>query len=117
MKPNSFTKNERLSSKRVIETLISKGIKVKQDNFQARVIYKTPENQDDTAILISVPKRSFKLAVSRNRIKRLIREVYRKNKSLITSRVQYLHISYYGSNIPDYQEVERSLLYLFRKIC
>jgi ribonuclease P protein component len=117
MKPNSLTKIERLSSKRAIETLVTEGVKIKQDNFQAKVIYKTLENQDDTAILISVSKRNFKLAVSRNRIKRLIREVYRKNKTLVTSRVQYLQIAYYGNQIPDYQEVERSLLSLFRKIC
>ena len=35
-------------------------------------------------ILVSVPKRNFKHAVDRNRIKRQVREAYRKNKAVLT---------------------------------
>ena len=36
------------------------------------------------SVLISVPKKRFKRAVKRNRVKRQIREAYRKNKALLT---------------------------------
>ena len=45
------------------------------------------EGEAPAQILISVPKKKFKHAVDRNRVKRQIREVYRKNKSLLEGRV------------------------------
>lgn len=50
--------------------------------FPLRLVFITLEAQatSPAAILISVPKKRFKRAVHRNRIKRQIREAYRKNK-------------------------------------
>ena len=41
-------------------------------------------------LLISVPKKRFKHAVDRNRVKRQVREAYRKNKSLLEGKVNGL---------------------------
>ena len=41
------------------------------------------EEKTPAKILISVPKRKFKHAVDRNKIKRQIREGYRKNKHIL----------------------------------
>ena len=50
--------------------------------FPIRVVYMPVEQGEAPAsILISVSKRRFKRAVKRNRVKRQIREAYRKNKS------------------------------------
>lgn len=38
-------------------------------------------------ILISVPKRHFKRAVKRNRVKRQVKEAYRKNKHILLDRL------------------------------
>ena len=38
-------------------------------------------------ILVSVPKRYFKRAVKRNRVKRLLREAYRHNKHILLERL------------------------------
>ena len=49
--------------------------------FPIRVVYMPIEQGEVPAtILISVSKRRFKRAVKRNRVKRQIREAYRKNK-------------------------------------
>lgn len=49
--------------------------------FPIRVVYMPVEQGEAPAsILISVSKRRFKRAVKRNRVKRQIREAYRKNK-------------------------------------
>lgn len=49
--------------------------------FPIRVVYMPVEQGEVPAtILISVSKRRFKRAVKRNRVKRQIREAYRKNK-------------------------------------
>jgi len=47
-------------------------------------------------ILISVPKRCFKRAVKRNRVKRQVREAFRKNKQALIAQL---------SATPDYQLV------------
>ena len=48
--------------------------------FPIRVVYMPVEQGEAPAsILISVSKRRFKRAVKRNRVKRQIREAYRKN--------------------------------------
>ena len=52
--------------------------------FPIRVVYMPVEQGEAPAsILISVSKRRFKRAVKRNRVKRQIREAYRKNKYLL----------------------------------
>lgn len=38
-------------------------------------------------MMVSVPKRKFKHAIDRNRVKRLVREAYRKNKQLLYAKL------------------------------
>jgi len=55
-------------------------------NFPLRVLYekKSPRTSKvGVSILISVPKKRFKKATDRNHVKRLIREAYRLNKSIL----------------------------------
>ena len=44
-------------------------------------------------MLVSVPKRYFKHAVDRNRVKRQVREAFRRNKSMITQNLTDDHES------------------------
>lgn len=50
--------------------------------YPLRVVYNVAEGVEvaPVKVLVSVPKKRFKKAVDRNRIKRMIREVYRLNK-------------------------------------
>lgn len=41
----------------------------------------------NTQLLVSVPKKCFKRAVKRNRVKRQVREAYRRNRSLVSEKV------------------------------
>ena len=45
------------------------------------------EGQPPVQVLISVPKKRFHHAVDRNRVKRQIREAYRRQKTLLTDKV------------------------------
>ncbi len=78
-----------------------------------------PEQESQFKTAVSVPRKNFKKAVSRNRIKRLMREAFRLNKDLIFNNIEgnfAFLILYLGKEIPDYGEVESSLKDVFRRL-
>lgn len=80
-KPYSLNKHERLKSKKEIDTLFLKGKAFFV--FPYKVFYSLEAalpNSESLLFGISVPKRNFKKAVHRNRLKRLTRELYRVRK-------------------------------------
>ena len=82
----TFKKEERIVSNLLIETLFEKGNSQSLTAFPLRAVYLKTEQREGCApiqLLISVPKKRFKHAVDRNRVKRQVREAYRKNKSLL----------------------------------
>jgi ribonuclease P protein component len=74
-----FKKDERLSSNALIEDLFTNGSSFYVYPF--KTIWKpTSDTKYPAQILISVPKKYIKNAVTRNLIRRRIREIYRNNK-------------------------------------
>lgn len=98
----SFTlgKEEKLKGKSTIEQLFVEGSRVK--SFPLQLIYLEKEHYSQFPIKVgfTVPKRSVKMAVNRNRIKRLMREVYRINKHLFSENLkeQYVFMFIYMTN-------------------
>lgn len=85
----TFRKAERLSSKIIIGKMFTGGFSKSFTIFPIRVVYMPLEQGEaPAAILVSVSKRRFKRAVERNRVKRQLREVYRRNKHLLTDELQ-----------------------------
>lgn len=79
-------KEERISSRKLIDMLFNGGQSRSMVAFPLRLVYM--ENVREGAcppaqLLVSVPKRCFKRAVKRNRVKRQVREAYRHHKHLI----------------------------------
>ena len=86
-----FKKEERIVSNLLIETLFEKGNSLSLNAYPLRAVYVKTEHREGCApvqLLISVPKKKFKHAVDRNRVKRQIREAYRNNKSLLKGTVE-----------------------------
>lgn len=89
----TFCKEERLFRKALIEKLFHKEGSRSMAAFPLRLVYmKSPAGEDGPAaqMLVSVPKRCFKRAVKRNRVKRQVREAYRKNKHILYDKLEQL---------------------------
>lgn len=80
----SFGKEYKLCSKKIIGRLFESGKRL--SSFPFALTYDFEDLPDPAApfqVVISVPKRNFKRAHDRNRIKRLVRECLRKNKYIL----------------------------------
>ncbi|GGD17536.1 ribonuclease P protein component [Hyunsoonleella pacifica] len=114
----TYSKKEKLKSKKLIEQLFAEGESVSA--FPLRLVYLGTTFEDNVIAKtgVSVSKRHFKTAVDRNRIKRLLREAYRLNKASFFNNLstQYAFmILYIGKEKPTYVQVENSMKRLFEK--
>src|SRR5690554_1966375 len=75
-----FGKKYKLCSKTVMASIFEKGKQEKAYPFLLRYLKADLKTDAKFQVVISVPKRKFKKAVDRTRIKRLIREALRKKK-------------------------------------
>ncbi|MGB3607814.1 MAG: ribonuclease P protein component [Psychroserpens sp.] len=118
----SYPKKEKLKSQKLIEQLFSEGKSVSA--YPLRLVYlKTNFEVDNIQFKtgVSVSKRNFKKAVDRNRIKRLLREAYRLNKTVYFNNIlssYALMILYIGKDKTEFDAVDskmKNLLDAFAK--
>lgn len=83
---NTFSKDERLCSSKLIDRLFTEGNR-QISVFPVRLVWLLADDIEGVQILISAPKRNFHHAVDRNRIKRQIREFYRTSSSSLKETV------------------------------
>ena len=105
-------KQERLKSRKLIEKLYKEGNSVKA--FPLRMMYlKTAHTSDFPAqVGVSVPKRNFKKAPDRNRLKRLMRETYRLQKAIVYDNLDQPYvfmISYLGRDKWNYEDLHAKM--------
>ncbi len=77
----TFSKNERLTGKKSFEELVEKGNFL--NSFPLHIKWLGVERAGKTQVAFAVPKRIFKRAVDRNKLKRRMRESYRLNKKIL----------------------------------
>ncbi len=116
--PFKYTRKDKLKSKKGIEQLFNEGKAVTV--YPLRLIYLKTAFDDGSLIKtgVSVSKRLHKTAVARNRIKRLLREVYRLNKPLYfnNSSTSYTFmILYLSKDGTTFDKLNNNMKLLFKK--
>lgn len=118
----TFCKEERLCSRKVISHLIKNGTTFFNHPFTVKWIEVPLPQNSPIQILTAVPKRNFKKAVDRNRIKRLTKEAYRTQKDFLLGRLDKknkalaLMLIYSGKKIMSQQETSLKINIILQQL-
>lgn len=121
---NTYSKQEKLKSRKALEQLFAKGKSFSV--FPIKVFYTVTDDSPLVQAGVGVSSRIFKKAHDRNKVKRLLREVYRTQKQALYTRVttdqKQLNVFflYIGKELPVFADLqiamEKTLEKLIRKI-
>lgn len=106
---STLGKQERLKSRKQIAALFEDGASVKVFPLKMTFLITAQQSEFPVRAAFSVPKRNFKKATDRNRIKRLMKEAYRKDKNILYESLTstlILMITYLGTTEPTYEFIE-----------
>ncbi len=112
---NTFPKKEHLCGEIRIGKLFNEGKAFIV--YPLRIVYSIEPKIDavNASVMVNVPKKRFKRAVKRNRLKRLMREAYRLNKlplsEALNSRNLQVHIAfnYVSDEEMDFETIQAKM--------
>jgi ribonuclease P protein component len=122
LKGNHFCAEEKLKSKKTIDKLFSEGKSVSQSGFTLVYLIGPLLSFYPAQAGFTVPKKFFKHAVDRNRIKRLVREAYRLNKNqlyekLVAQKQQMAFMFVYkGKELPTQEAATKAVLACLNRV-
>ena len=122
MKSFTLNKNERLKSKKEISRLFDDGKFLFSDCFKLIWTETGFFEKYPAKIVVSVPKRIHKKAVTRNLLKRRLREAYRLNKNILYENLRKKEksinfmIVYNCKNIFHYKQIENNIISLLNEL-
>jgi ribonuclease P protein component len=118
----TYNRKEKLKSRKVLSTLFAEGKSFSV--FPVKVFY-LPVTETHAALIqtgVGVSARHFKKAVDRNRIKRLLRECYRLNKTqlhaaaLAKEKKMAFFFLYIGKEVPAFALLDEKMKTLITKL-
>lgn len=122
----TLPKTERLYHKKLIDSLFGGGKSRSMTAFPLRLVYmplaiangsETAADQVPvSAMLVSVPKRNLHRANKRNRVKRQVREAYRKHKTILDGHPFALAFIWLDVKLWTSAEVEQRVVSLLNRV-
>ena len=103
----SLSKKHILTNSSVLDSVFSVGKKFTHSTCS--LYYLKQDSMEDLRVAFSVGKKTHKLAVNRNKIKRLMREAFRLNIPEFNIGAHDLVFVFFGQDIPSYKEVGNSI--------
>lgn len=79
------------------------------------ILYFIPNHKKMSRVIFVIKKKCFKSAVLRNRLKRLLKETYRLNKSKLKGSFDMVIVARKMDFLLNYKEVEEKIMDLFGK--
>jgi ribonuclease P protein component len=119
-RPLGYPKAHHLKSRIAIDRVFEVGDVVKSFPFLVRCM--PTELPVPTQLMISVPKRRFKRAVDRNRVKRWVREAWRLERSPLESALLLrdeqwaIVLIFVGNEMPDWGVCHAAMKKLVRRL-
>lgn len=111
----TFRKEERLCSQKIIAGLFEPGFFVTKNPIRINTCFvELPVKSVSAQVMFVVGKKRFKSAVVRNRIRRMLKEMYRLEKHrlygalLKANRTLALAVIFTGQEMKDYQSIKTS---------
>ena len=110
-----FPKQQKLKSRKDIQSLFKEGSSITQ--YPVKLLW-LPCQQKQTKAGFAVAKKNFKSAVTRNKIKRLMREAYRLQKQEIQSKDKTftLLFLYIGKDVASFKTIDKAVLGALKKL-
>lgn len=108
-----YPKSAHLKSQKSIEQLFAEGKRAK--SYPLRLLYLPITTSNHHQAGFAVSKRNFKLAVTRNRIKRQLREAYRLNQHLLSEKTgtKFALLFIYTAKEPlDFKRIQKAMVQL-----
>ncbi len=115
----SFPLKERLKKRKDFEHIFKIGRRIKGKNLS--LIVNRPSDPADESLIVNrerrigiVISRYIKGSVIRNKLKRRLRDIYRRNKS--SFKGEYIILAYLGAESMSYSEIREKVLRLINSL-
>jgi ribonuclease P protein component len=108
-------KEERIKSKKQLDTLFAKGHSIRAVPLRLVWVFTARDNQVPVLVSFAVPRKSWKRAVDRNLIRRRMREAYRTHKHILydmtipTDKQILLSCMYTADTIYSFDQIRKAM--------